>query len=90
MSDSPTRPQPYIRGDRPVLDGNDMVFLVGELRRISLTMRDLVDLCPQEANSAPARLRKSMIRFSMDPWWPVSGQTADAWVYFDGTAWQYL
>lgn len=85
-----TRPRPFLRQEPPTLDGGDRAYVLEELRRLEATIRDLVDLVPQETNAAPPKLRPSMIRYAKDPWWPVTGQTADAWVWFDGTDWQYL
>lgn len=39
---------------------------------------------PQTSLKAPSNPTDGMIRLARYPWWPVSGQSADAWVYFDG------
>lgn len=85
-----SRPLPYIRGLRPVLDGGDPLYVQDELKRIEQTIQDLVTFCPQEADREPSKKRAGMQRLSRSPWRPVPGQVADAWVFFDGTAWVYL
>lgn len=87
---SPTRPTPFRRGSPPSIPGGDRQFLVEELRRLELTLRDLCDLVPQETNTPPTRPRSGMIRRALAPWRPVVGQTEDAWVSFDGASWTYL
>lgn len=66
--------------------------IVQELRRIEASLRDLADYAPQPAIREPSKRRDGMVRLARSPWRPVDGQTADAWVYFDGTdnEWKYL
>lgn len=85
-----TRAQPYVVGSPPALPDGERRFLLDELRKIEATLRDVVDLSPQETTTEPRRPRSSMIRRARAPWRPVVGQTTDAWVYFDGDEWVYL
>jgi len=87
-----TRPTPYRRSTSPSLAGGELRFLMDQLQRLETTLGDLCALCPQEADAAPAAPRSGMQRLARAPWRPVAGQTADAWVYFDGpsSTWKLL
>lgn len=63
-----------------------------ELQRIKSVLAAYSDRLPQATDKAPTAPSDGMIRLSRDPWRPVSGQTADAWVYYDaaGSVWRYL
>jgi len=76
----------------PVIPGGNEAFTLNELQNLGDTVAKLVLMCPQSATALPKKLKDGMIRLARDPWWPVSGQTADAWVYWDaaGQVWRLL
>ena len=88
----PYLPIPYTRGDFPTLPGGDTTYVREELSHIQATLDAILTLLPQGAVAAPKRLRHGMVRRSMAPWWPVSGQAADKWVWYDADlpGWAYL
>jgi hypothetical protein len=79
-----SRPTPFRRSGNPTIAGGEQAFLVEQLRRLEITLQDLCDLTPQEADAEPAKRRSGMTRLSRAPWRPLVGQTDDVWVYFDG------
>lgn len=87
-----TTPAPYIVGTPPSLPGGDAVYLAAQLQAIATSIAGLRLMSPQAAAEVPKTLNDGMQRLARAPWWPVVGQTADAWVYYDlptGT-WLYL
>jgi hypothetical protein len=85
-------PTPYTVGSPPILEGGDGAFTRRELTKLKTTLDSILLLMPQGANAAPRKLVDSMVRFSRQPWWPVAGQVADAWVFWDAVAgaWKYV
>ncbi len=82
----------YTQGIIPILEGGDAAFVKRELSRLANALGEVILMTPQSAYRAPKRLKDGMIRLSRKPWFPVSGQTTDEWVYWDaaGQAWRYL
>lgn len=85
-------PTGYVVGATPLIAGGDAVYLGRQLQAISDSILSLVRLTPQPATTPPRTLTDGMQRLARAPWWPVVGQTADRWVYFDGPTgtWLYL
>lgn len=85
-------PPVYTPAVLPILPGGEGPYTQAELRRLQTVLGAYLNLLPQAAIKAPVTLVDGMIRMARDPWWPVAGQTADKWVYFDaaGAVWRYL
>jgi hypothetical protein len=85
-------PLPYTPSPAPTLDGGDVLWGQQQFDRISATLNSLLALTPQPATAAPKAPQDGMIRLARSPWRPVSGQTADKWVYWDAPSgsWLYL
>ena len=81
----------YSSGFVPLLEGGESAFVKRELETLRAVLEDVLIMTPQSATKAPPRLKDGMRRLSRNPWRPVSGQTADAWVYWDaaGQLWRY-
>lgn len=78
---------PYKRS--PVTSDIDTIlFLNNELRKLELTIQQLVDMTPQVATNPPTFKKTGMIRFNKAPWNPLG--TGDGKVYWNGTAWVLL
>jgi hypothetical protein len=87
-----TKPPPtYTPQALPILDGGSGKYMQSELQSIKSVLDNYQAMLPQAAIKAPIKPVDGMIRLSRSPWWPVSGQTADAWVYWDaaGQVWLY-
>lgn len=84
-------PTPYIPSPLPLMNGGLGPYAQREYDKIHRTLGTVLLLLPQEANEAPRVLMSGMVRLSRAPWWPVAGQTQDAWVYYDGPTqtWQF-
>jgi hypothetical protein len=89
-------PTPYIGSTTPVLEGSNQQYLLQELTRIGTAVATTQAMTPQSSVAPPKTSQKTnldgQMRLARYPWWPVSGQTADAWVYYDqaGGVWRYL
>lgn len=83
---------PFVAATIPIIPGGDAAYTQTSLQNLTDTVAKLVLMCPQSAVSVPKKLKDGMIRLARSPWYPVSGQTADAWVYYDaaGGIWSYL
>jgi hypothetical protein len=75
----------------PLLPGGEGPYTQAELRRLQTVLAAYQNLLPQASTQAPVNLVDGMIRLARSPWWPVAGQAADAWVYWDaaGVVWRY-
>lgn len=82
----------YVPLSQPTLAGGDPLYLQKQLQAISQAIQDLVVVAPQAAVKVPPVLIDGMIRLARSPWYPVSGQTADGWVYYDSptASWNFL
>lgn len=85
-------PPLYTVASPPTIPGGDAVYLAAQLAAIANSLSGVRLMTPQSAAVAPKVLQDGMLRLSRDPWRPVSGQTADAWVYYDaaGATWRLL
>lgn len=83
-------PAGYAQRPQPILEGRDKQYLDQELTAVGVAIGSLLRMTPQPATVAPKAPADGMIRLSRSPWRPLSGQTVDAWVYFDGptAAWK--
>lgn len=79
---------PYVRGNPPTEPNNIPQFLTNELKRVEVTLSQLVQLVPQVSLAAPKVPLTSMIRYAKAPWNPLG--TGDGWVRYNGTAWVIL
>lgn len=84
-------PPLYTVAAPPSIPGGDAVYLAAQLGAIANSLSGIRAMTPQSATVAPKALLDGMVRLSRDPWRPVSGQTADAWVYWDaaGGIWRF-
>lgn len=91
MASSASTPMPYSPANLPILGDGLAPYLQRELNKIRDAIYTTQRMTPQAASTAPKVLLDGMPRLSRYPWWPVSGQTADAWVYYDavGKVWRY-
>ncbi len=83
-------PVPYSPRVAPTLPGGEMPYLRQELIAIQATLDGVLALLPQVATIAPSAPHTGMIRKAISPWRPVSGQTSDRWVIYNGTTWDYF
>lgn len=83
-------PVPYSPRVAPTLPGGEMPYLRQELLSVQTTLDGVLSLLPRVATIAPAVPRVGMIRKAMSPWRPVSGQSSDRWVIYDGLVWTYF
>lgn len=83
---------PTYRMSQPPPETSAPIYHAEEYRRIQRTLDVLVRMAPQAATKAPPVAEDGMQRLSRSPWWPVAGQVADAWVYYDAPlgSWQFL
>lgn len=67
----------------PVLSGGAERYAQLTLSNVQTVAQNTMAMTPQAATAAPATPLDGMVRLARSPWRPVSGQTVDAWVYFD-------
>lgn len=62
------------------------------VQRLAEALQSTQRMTPQAATKAPNPPIDGMVRLARWPWWPVAGQTADAWVYYDGegSVWRHI
>lgn len=84
-------PPLYTVAAPPSIPGGDAIYLASQLTAIANSLSGLRTLAAQSATVAPKVLLDGMIRLARNPWRPVAGQTADAWVYWDaaGSVWRF-
>lgn len=82
----------YLKGVLPILSGGAAKFGQKQFDQLDKTIAHLLIMNPQSATAAPQQLFDGMRRLSRAPWRPVTGQIADAWVYFDAASglWRLL
>lgn len=92
MATKPPAIAPYTPGALPILPTGDGPYVQRELAAINRTIDSLVLMAPQPATQAPKQLADGMIRYARSPFWPVAGQVADAWVWYDqpNAVWKFL
>jgi hypothetical protein len=89
----PSGPQTASKGSLPILEGAGVLrWLQTRVTSLLAVTTQLVQMAVSNAQTAPTPPQDGMVRLARYPWWPVSGQTADAWVYYDtsGALWRYL
>lgn len=77
----------------PVLGGEGIqVWAHQRIKTLLNSVTALVGCAVSNSMGAPKVPVDGQLLLSRSPWRPVSGQTADAWVYFDGAAgiWRLL
>jgi hypothetical protein len=79
-------PVGYKPGAKPILPDADSRYLDQQLQNISNSISTIVVMTPQPATEPPKVLMDGMWRLARSPWRPLSGQTADQWVWYDATA----
>jgi hypothetical protein len=91
MAQGKASPVPFVRGAQPILDGGDAAYSRRELDAIKVSLDSTQAFAVYAITKAPDPPLDGMRRLSRWPWWPVSGQAADAWVYYDavGKVWRY-
>lgn len=79
----PTPPQ----GATPTLEGSGaQVWADQRVKGLIRSVLGLIQMAVCNATKAPTSPADGTTKLSRWPWWPVSGQTADAWVFFDQAA----
>lgn len=89
----PTSPPALRVGALPILGGEGTAtWTKNRFDQLQNTISSLTAAAVSNAKQVPAPLQDGMIRLARYPWWPVSGQSADAWVYYDacGAIWRLL
>lgn len=83
---------PYVPRSQPQIPGGSDFYVRGELQAIAAAISTVLAMTPQVTTKAPTPLVDGMIRLARSPFYPVSGQTADAWVFYDAKlgSWHYL
>lgn len=82
----------YTPSSLPLLPMGDGPYVQRELEAIKRTLDSLLLMAPQPATATPKQLADGMVRYARSPFWPVSGQVADAWVWYDqpNAVWKFL
>lgn len=74
----------------PLIPGGAEPYAANTMQRLQTMAENTLLMTPQAATQAPATLLDGMKRLARSPWRPVSGQTVDAWVYYDAAAGKWL
>jgi hypothetical protein len=92
MASKPATLIPYSPQALPLLPMGEGAYTQRELDGIKRTLDSILLMIPQPANKAPLKLADGMIRYARTPFWPVAGQVADAWVWYDlpNAVWKFL
>lgn len=88
----PQGPAALTAGAIPSLEGPGWArWVVQRIQSLIITGQVLINQIPGARTAAPPNPQDGWTFLARDPWWPVSGQTADAWVYYDaaGGVWRY-
>ena len=89
-SSAPVAPS---QGVQPLLEGEGaQVWAQQRIKSLLNSVASLIQASVSNSMAAPKTPQDCQLLLSRDPWRPVAGQTADAWVYFDGAAgiWRFL
>jgi hypothetical protein len=83
---------PYTPQSLPLLPSGAGPWTQREFQALKASLDALNLMCPQPATKMPSVLADGMIRYARSPFWPVSGQAADAWVWYDqaNSVWKFL
>lgn len=76
----------YTRGQFPVLEEGQRLYIQEELRRIEAAITKLNNAATQVTDSPPANPIKGMVRFNVSPW-DALGNGSEGLVVYNGTAW---
>lgn len=87
-----TNPSGMRQSVQPILPGGEGKYVQTQIQALKDSLDSTRSFTPQQALKVPATVVDGVIRLARWPWWPVPGQTADAWVYFDGigNVWRYM
>lgn len=81
---------PYTKGNPPSDPKRLDLHVHDELRKIENSLRRLNALIPQAADAEPTEKYIGMQRYALFATWNPLGGAANAWVYWNGTAWVAL
>jgi len=92
MAIKPATLVPYTPQALPLLPAGEGPYMQRELEAIKRTLDALQLMAPQPTTVEPKQLADGMIRYARTPFWPVAGQVADAWVWYDqpNSVWKFL
>jgi hypothetical protein len=76
----------YTRGQFPVLEEGQRLYIQEELRRIEAALNKLNDASIQVTDEPPANPLRGMVRFNVSPWDPL-GDSSEGLIVYNGTAW---
>ena len=76
----------YSRGQFPVFEHGQRLYIQEELRRIEAAINKLNDAAIQVADEPPANPLRGMVRFNKLPW-NALGNNSEGLVVYNGTAW---
>ena len=76
----------YTRGQFPVFDHGQRLYIQEELRRIEAAINKLNDAAIQVVDEPPANPLKGMVRYNQLPW-DALGDNSQGLVVYNGTAW---
>ncbi len=76
----------YTRGQFPVFEHGQRLYIQEELRRIEAAISKLNDAAIQVNDEPPANPLRGMVRYNISPWDPL-GDSSEGLVVYNGTAW---
>ena len=76
----------YSRGQFPVFEHGQRLYIQEELRRIEAAINKLNDAAIQVSDEPPANPLKGMVRFNVSPW-DALGNGSEGLVVYNGNAW---
>lgn len=89
----PSAPPSPSQGAMPLLEGEGaQVWAFQRIKTLLNSVTALVACAVSNSLSAPKTPQDGQVLLARSPWRPVSGQTTDQWVYYDGAAgiWRLL
>lgn len=89
----PSAPTPPTQGAMPILEGEGaQVWAAARIKSLLNSVSSLIACAVSNSKAAPKVPQDGQLLLARDPWRPVAGQVADAWVYYDGAAgiWRFL
>lgn len=89
----PSAPTPPSQGAMPILEGEGAQTWVNKrVKSILTSLASLIQCAVSNSMAAPKVPQDGQLLLARYPWRPVSGQTTDQWVYYDGAAgiWRLL
>lgn len=92
MAAKPPTLVPYTPQALPILPGGAPAWTRREFDSLKTVLDAIQLMAPQPATATPKQLADGMIRYARSPFWPVAGQVADAWVWYDlpNAVWKFL